>query len=897
MKKRIFSSALGLSLLLSGTTSFAQTPMSMPNNGAMPSTSSYVSSPFTDVKVNDYSAEAIAYMKFYNIVQGYNDGTFRADNPINRAEFLKIVLEATSGFNKTSGDDCVTKRKAAGSKTAYLSDVATDSWYAPYVCYAVENKIIAGYADGTYQPGKNINVAEMAKIVSKTQSLSLAPNTTTEWYAPYFKALETKSAIPANIKSVSADVTRGNMAEVVYRIVAKRDDKPAQTFEELKGVLKPIPASGTLGTIASCSELGKVMYDASDNNGYGGGPIMYEMGMTTTTTGAPTTSKDMASPTADSVAGGTGAADYSTTNVQVAGVDESDIVKNDGRYIYVLKNFNGSNSLKIVDTTSGATMKEVANMTLDNKEGFQPTEMYVAGDKLVITGTSYRYEDTTNDPTYDNMPYLKYYGGGIMRPYYWGTSYADFKVVDISDRTNPKLTRSVSIEGYLSNTRRIGDNVYFVLSRTPEYYILNEPGHKTEELLPTITDSASGNVTKPLGNCSDVRYFPGYEKPEYLIVGALSITDSIKPVSSEVILGSVETIYMSPSNLYVATGYVAKGEYQWNWNNTQLYKFALDKQNVSLKGSAVVEGRVLNQFSMDEYKDNFRLATHVDQNWTTNTAQDNRVYVLDSNMKMTGALKGLGKGEALKSARFMGDRAFMVTFKSIDPFYVLNMADPANPMVAGTLKIPGYSDYLQPYDENHIVGFGKDVTVQKDVNGNIVDQEFIPWDSMKGFKLSYFDVTDLANPKELSTVVLGDRGSESTVAYDHKALLMNKDKNLIAFPIKIMTKVGTHVTKDCTVRNGVENCTNSYSYDDIVPTFEGAMVYGVDPAKGLVERARISHFDAGKDFSNIAWEDEVAKQIQRLLYIGNNLYTVSWDKIIENSLSTLVELRTLALSK
>ncbi len=896
MKKRILSSVLGLVLLTAGNSSLAMSPMSMPNYGATPSASS-TSSPFTDVKVNDYSAEAIAYMKFYNIVQGYSDGTFRADNSINRAEFLKIVLEATSGFEKSSGEDCVTKRKTAGSKSAYLSDVATDSWYAPYVCYGVENKIIAGYADGTYQPGKNINVAEMAKIVSKTQGLSLAPNTTTEWYAPYFKALETKSAIPANIKEVSSDVTRGNMAEVVYRIVAKRDDKPAQTFDELKGIPKPLPASGTLGTIGSCSELGKVMYDASYNDGYSGGPIMYDMAMPmSTTTGAP--SKEATAPTADGMAGGTSAeTDYSTTNVQVAGVDESDVVKNDGRYIYVLKNFNGSNTLKIVDTTSGATMKEVANMTLDNKEGFQPTEMYVAGDKLVVTGTSYRYDDTTIDPTYNNMPYLKYYGGAIMRPYYWGTSYADFKVIDISDKTNPKLTRSVSIEGYLSNTRRIGDNVYFVLSRTPEYYVLNEPGHRTEELLPTITDSASGNVTKPLGSCAGVRYFPGYEKPEYLIVGALSISDSIKPVSSEVILGSVDTIYMSPSNLYVATGYVAKGEYQWNWNNTQLYKFALDNQNVTLKGSAVVEGRVLNQFSMDEHKDHFRIATHVDKNWTTNVDEDNRVFVLDSNMKMTGALKGLGKGEALKSARFMGDRAFMVTFKSIDPFYVLNMTDPANPSISGLLKIPGYSDYLQPYDENHIVGFGKDVTVQKDANGNIIEPEFIPWDSMKGFKLSYFDVTDLANPKEMSTVVLGDRGSESQVAYEHKALLMNKDKNLIAFPIKIMTKVGTHVTKDCTIRDGVEKCTDSYTYDDIVPTFEGAMVYGVDPVKGLVERARIGHFDAGQDFSNIPWEEEIGKQIQRLLYIGTNLYSVSWDKIKENDLTSLTELRSLSLSK
>ena len=310
--------------------------------------------------------------------------------------------------------------------------------------------------------------------------------------------------------------------------------------------------------------------------------------------------------------------------------------------------------------------------------------------------------------------------------------------------------------------------------------------------------------------------------------------------------------------------YVAASDwsYSYNWSptteSTNFYKFNLERDNVKFLNKGNVPGRILNQFSMDEYDNHFRVATTKGWTWDETVPSSNNVYVLDSDMNMTGKIEGIAPGEEIFSVRFMGKRAYLVTFKKIDPFFVIDVGDPAFPKVLGKLKIPGFSDYLHPYDENHIIGFGKDTE-------DATEQQMADWSQdfawYQGIKVALFDVTDVANPKEMYKVVIGDRGSDSPLLYDHKALLFDKATGLLSFPVTVAE---------------IKDKTAAYdpsTYGDIV--FQGAYVYNLSLTDGFKLWGTISHYDANEvaNQSGYYWYGE--KDIQRVLYIGDYLYTVS----------------------
>jgi uncharacterized secreted protein with C-terminal beta-propeller domain len=220
----------------------------------------------------------------------------------------------------------------------------------------------------------------------------------------------------------------------------------------------------------------------------------------------------------------------------------------------------------------------------------------------------------------------------------------------------------------------------------------------------------------------------------------------------------------------------------------------------------------------------------------------------------------------------MGDRLYMVTFKKIDPFFVIDMADHKFPKILGKLKIPGYSDYLHPYDENHILGFGKETvepTEWEEENWGGFDFEWF-----QGMKVALFDVTDVENPVEKFKIVIGDRGTESPLLYDHKALLFDRARNLLAFPVKI-----AELSEEAKDPDDPQNIYGDY-------VFQGAHVYNVDLENGFDLQAQISHYD----------EDEVAmksgsywfgeKDIERVLYLDDYLYTVSKGMVKANDMNT-----------
>ncbi|MDH5691333.1 MAG: beta-propeller domain-containing protein, partial [Candidatus Bathyarchaeota archaeon] len=320
------------------------------------------------------------------------------------------------------------------------------------------------------------------------------------------------------------------------------------------------------------------------------------------------------------------------------------------------------------------------------------------------------------------------------------------------------------------------------------------------------------------------------------------------PVYLTIMLGGTCNMYVSLSNIYVTYG---------GWNgNTTIYRIHVQGSNMTCEARGTVPGHERNQFSMDEYDDYFRIETTT---WTQSWTIETNLYVLNMNLSVVGQLEGLAPGENFHSARFMGNRAYLVTFKKTDPLFVINLSQPTNPSVLGELHIPGYSDYLHPYDETHLIGVGKH-TVE-------ADEGDFAW--YQGIKMSLFDVSNVTNPVQIDNVIIGDRGSDSPVLYDHKAFLFDKSKNLLVIPI-LEAKID---------RSKYPGEVPPHAYGE--PVWQGAYVFDVSLFHGFVLKGRITHLKNGiSTYEESYW-------VKRSLYIEDVLYTVSNRKVKLNMLDDL----------
>jgi uncharacterized secreted protein with C-terminal beta-propeller domain len=240
---------------------------------------------------------------------------------------------------------------------------------------------------------------------------------------------------------------------------------------------------------------------------------------------------------------------------------------------------------------------------------------------------------------------------------------------------------------------------------------------------------------------------------------------------------------------------------------------------------------------------------------------------MDENLKQVGAVENLAEGERIYSVRFMQNRAYMVTFRQMDPLFVIDLADPTNPQVLGKLKIPGYSDYLHPYDDTTLIGLGKD-TNETEWGGARV----------KGLKLSLFDVSDVANPKEIDVYIMGDAGSDSIALHDHKAFLFSRDKNLLSIPVSIRESLGDQYWGKL--------------------TFSGAAVFKVDKS-GFELKGKIDHSDGGRTSESDYWQgyNYYDNTVKRSLYIDDVLYTFSNQYLKMNKIEDLELVKNLELKK
>ncbi|MBH5319994.1 beta-propeller domain-containing protein [Paenibacillus sp. GSMTC-2017] len=585
--------------------------------------------------------------------------------------------------------------------------------------------------------------------------------------------------------------------------------------------------------------------------------------------------------------------DYSKTNVQVDGVDEADWAKTDGRYIYQIS----GTRIFITDISNPHSPKLSAQLEYTAKDNFTPLELYVDEKQLVVIGqeniyTSYTTHDqpieepaiSENISTNVSVPVENSKNAmiGIWPPYQTKSIVKTF-IYELNKTGEPKLTRQLEQEGSYLSSRKIDSSLYIVTNKHNYIYqgydivASSDDPDVANAFEPIYRDSATSKkqLTLPL---NQIRYFPEPTNSSMMIVGSVDLNESKQQLQLSAFLGAGETMYASEKHLYIAQShYKEKGtSYE---QETQFHKFRLDQGQVVYVGAGTVPGQLLNQFSMDEHEGYFRVALTKGNMWATGEqGSTNNIYVLDESLATVGKLEGLAPGERIYSARFMGKRAYMVTFRNVDPLFAIDLSKPTKPTVLGQLKIPGYSDYLHPYDDNHLIGFGQD-TVEIPSKGTGQDESIA---ITQGLKIALFDVTDVNYPKEKFKEVIGDRGTHSELLQDHKALLFSKEKGLMAFPVQL------HEIK--TSENGTKGDILS-SYGQF--TYQGAYVYKIDLKSGFKLRGRISHLTEEDMKKSGQYGFDYTKSVKRILYAGDTLYTLSEAQLRANDLNSLNERGTL----
>lgn len=527
--------------------------------------------------------------------------------------------------------------------------------------------------------------------------------------------------------------------------------------------------------------------------------------------------------------------DYSTTNIQVEGVDEADLVKTDGLYIYIVSDY----AVHIVRAYPPEEAELVSTITFDQ----MVTNIYVDGDKLIAM--------TMDDPWV--------YSTWSIPDEIWVET-TKVHIYDISDRTTPALDRTINADGYTVNSRMIGDYVYLVTQRSDITF------NEDEVWLPRFTDDGATTVVE-----ADMIYYTNVTEPWYSFTNilAINVQDAEEQIGYEsFLLGPSTTLYASRENIYLTSP-----SWDWSSDSTNVYKITIDGRSIEFTADGTVPGRVLNQFSMDERDGYFRIAVtsgHVSRN---GAATSNDVYVLNASLGIVGSVTGLAPGEDIYSVRFMGDRCYMVTFKKVDPLFTIDLADPENPKVLGKLKVPGYSDYLHPYDENTLIGIGKESVEAEEGN--------FAW--YQGVKISLFDVSDVENPRELAKIEIGDRGTDSPALYDHKAVLFSRERNLLVIPITV-----AQVDEDDYSGTPPDSAHGEYVY-------QGAYVFHVSREVGIEVTGRVTHIDDPETFLKSGYYFDSDFFVERSLYIEENLYTISQGMLKVNALTDLTEVASVLL--
>ena len=542
--------------------------------------------------------------------------------------------------------------------------------------------------------------------------------------------------------------------------------------------------------------------------------------------------------------------DYSKTNIQVEGVDEADIIKTDGDYIYSISDSN------VVITN----VKDPANIKIESKINENiPEDLILYKDKLVVVSTNagrYYYDRNTIVSVYD-----------------------------ISDKSNPKKVKSFELYEPYYTTRCIDNKLYIFSS-----------GYLREKDDKIVRDYKEDNQVKKL-DLDKIKYLKDSSSNIQTLIAEVDLDNLDKKIDLNSYLIDISNAYISENNIYLSNQkynndsikpldlfgfkgiFVVFEDIDYSYDRTTtIYKFNINKdKGVLYKTKSDIDGITINQYSMDEKDGNLRIALEGNKG--------TRIAILDDNLHLLGETESVAENEQMRSSRFVGDKAYLVTYRNTDPLFVVDLSDVKNPKILGELKIPGYSTYLHPYDDTHLIGIGIDT--EERITRNNEGEVISSWAVVTGMKMSLFDVSDVNNPKQISQTTIGDSRTVSAVLTNPKALLFSKEKELIAIPVN-------NYQEDFII----EDAEDVDDYDDIEDDFvnykkpyvsEGYFVYNINLENGFNLKGVITH---EKSESKYSYNNS---KLLRGLYIEDNLYTVSEGAIKVNKLDNLDEISKISL--
>ena len=540
--------------------------------------------------------------------------------------------------------------------------------------------------------------------------------------------------------------------------------------------------------------------------------------------------------------------DYSTTNIQVENVDEADIVKTDGDYIYSISEDN----VIITDVKDPKQPKVVA--TIQSEDDDIPEDIILYKDKLVVISTK---------------------GNQTQRYYYNNRMNTVVKIYNITSREKPVLTKSYEMyEPYY--TSRCVDNVLYVISS----------GNLRKEDDEIVVGYNEDNMEKEM-SIDKIKYLKDVKTTKQTLISTVDLNNETADIKLDSYLMNISNAYVSENAIYLLNqkynndskipikllfGYKGvfglEDYYEMDSESgyyTEIYKFDI-KENVEYKAKTKVKGKTINQYSLDEKDNHLRIALYDNDG--------SRVAIFDEDLKQIGISDNVAKGEKMYSSRFIGDKVYFVTYKTIDPLFVMDLSNETKPKVLGKLKIPGYSTYLHPYDENHIIGIGMETKeiINRNSNGKVISTTA----KVVGMKMALFDVSNVNSPVQISSVVIGDSRTTSAILTNPKALLFSKEKSLIAIPVNNYSQ-----DFEVTSSNNYETMINNYTKYGKPYNAEGYFVYNINVQDGFKLKGVITHekTNATYYYSN--------SKLLRGLYIDNNLYTVSETMIKVNELDSL----------
>ena len=453
-----------------------------------------------------------------------------------------------------------------------------------------------------------------------------------------------------------------------------------------------------------------------------------------------------------------GGKDYSTTNLQMEGVDESDIAKIDGSYIYTVED----KYIVITDIRDGKLEEVTRFLPKDCGAADRVMEIYVDGDQLILVVQGYETsldgnskagsdKETSDKETKDEENSDKETAvsdvakDGAFCYKMNGKSTTQIQVYSIVDRRNPEFEGRLIQDGYYNTSRKIGDVVYLFT----QYHMTSDVVGYVEKEYTSVIPKVNGEKV-----AAGEIYLPESSGESGILVSSLDVNKPDKVLDSKLVISGYAQTYISKDALYL---------YEEDYDGamiTNIAKFALDEGRISGVAATAVRGYVRDTFAINASDGYLRVLT------TDYSTEDevNALYILDENMKLTGQLTGIAPGEEIYAARFMGNTGYFVTYRNTDPLFTVDLSDPEKPEIIGELKVTGFSEYLHFWDDTHLLGIGYE---SDEKTGNI-----------ENIKLSMFNIENPGEVTEEAKLVLKDV-DYSEALYDYKSVIISKDKNLI----------------------------------------------------------------------------------------------------------------------